>query len=336
MRIGIIGATGLVGRTTLRILEEREFPVSELALFASERSAGERIEFKGAEYEVMTVGENWDLLADIFFCSVSDELTRPILEGYSGEAWVIDKSKVFRMEPAVPLVVPEVNGGVLKTTDSRIVANPNCTTIPFVMALDAVRKVAKPVRTVATALQSVSGAGRDSLAELKLQREYLATGEEMPADAKETYPRVIAANLIPQIGSLDEAGEASEERKLREESRKILGDGECSIHGTCVRVPVEVGHCIQVTCVFAGKVNIEAISDSLTSFPGIKMMPDGELITPREVEGTDEVFVARLRKDPEDERVVHFWLSCDNLRKGAALNAVQIAEKLLDSGHLSK
>jgi aspartate-semialdehyde dehydrogenase len=329
MRVGIIGATGLVGRTTLRILAERDFPVSELSLFASERSAGEKIKFKGAEYEVMTVDENWDLLADIFFCSVSDDLTRPILEGYKGDAWVIDKSKVFRMDPRVPLVVPEVNWDAIERSRSRIIANPNCTTIPFVMALAAIRKVARPERVVVTALQSASGAGNAALQELKLQREYLAVGEEIPEEAKEVFPKTLAANLIPQIGSFDKAGEASEERKLRQESRKILEDETLSIHATCVRVPVEVGHSLSVTCVFQEEAGLKAIKKSIESFPGIKMIEGDELATPLDVAGKDEVFCARLRNDPQDKRVIHFWLSADNLRKGAALNAVQIAEKLL-------
>jgi len=329
MRVGIIGATGLVGRTTLRILEERDFPVSELTLFASQRSAGEKIEFKEEEVEVIRIEDNWDLLADIFFCSVDDDVARGLLKNYKGEAWVIDKSKVFRMEPNVPLVVPEVNGDVLKTTDSRIVANPNCTTIPFVMALAAIREAARPERTVVTALQSASGAGKAALEELRLQREYLTVGQEMPADAREVFGRTIAANLIPQIGSFSEAGEASEERKLREESRKILGDAEFSVHATCIRVPVEVGHSLSVTCVFADKVDLKAIARSFASFPGIEMVEDDKLITPLEVAGTDEVYVARLRKDPADEKVIHFWLCADNLRKGAALNAVQIAESLI-------
>ncbi len=312
----------------MRILEERGFPVSELALFASERSTGERIEFKGEEYEVMTVGENWDLLADIFFCSVDDEVARGLLKGYEGDAWVIDKSKVFRMDPNVPLVVPEVNWNAVGESESRIIANPNCTTIPFVMALDAVRKVERPVRIVVTALQSASGAGKAALEELSLQREYLAADQKMPQDAKEVFPQILEANLIPQIGSFDKAGESSEERKLREESRKILGDAELQIHATCVRVPVEVGHSLAVSCVFEEKVDIKAIGDSLASFSGIVLVPDGELITPREVEGKDEVFCARLRYDPQDERVIHMWLAADNLKKGAALNAIQIAEKL--------
>jgi len=329
MRVGIIGATGLVGRTTLRILEERGFPVSELTLFASQRSAGERIVFKKEEMEVITIEDNWDLLADIFFCSVADDVAQELLKDYKGEAWVIDKSKVFRMDPKVPLVVPEVNGDVLKTTDSRIVANPNCTTIPFVMALAAIRKMARPQKTVVTALQSASGAGKAALDELRLQREYLATGDEMPADAREVFPEILAANLIPQIGSFSDAGEASEERKLREESRKILGDPEFSVHATCVRVPVEVGHSLSVTCVFEEAVDLKAIGKSLASFPGIKLLPDNLLITPVEAAGTDEVYVARLRNDPTDERMIHFWLCADNLRKGAALNAVQIAESLI-------
>lgn len=328
MRVGIIGATGLVGRTTLRILQERGFPVSELALFASERSAGEKIEFKGEEYEVMTVGENWDLLADIFFCSVDDEVARKLLEGYEGDAWVIDKSKVFRMDPNVPLVVPEVNWDAVKRSESRIIANPNCTTIPFVMAMAAVSKVTRPVRTVVTALQSASGAGKVALEELRLQREYLAAGQEMPQEAKEIFPQILEANLIPQIGSFDKTGESSEERKLREESRKILGDAGLMVHATCVRVPVEVGHSISVSCVFADKVDLKAIARSFASFPGIKMVEDGKLITPLEVAGADEVFCARLRYDPQDERVIHMWLAADNLKKGAALNAIQIAEKL--------
>ncbi|MCK4334333.1 aspartate-semialdehyde dehydrogenase [candidate division WOR-3 bacterium] len=329
MRVGIIGATGLVGRTTLKILEERGFPVSELILFASQRSAGEKILFKGEEVEVMTISDNWDLLADVFFCSVDDDVAQELLKDYKGEAWVIDKSKVFRMDPRVPLVVPEVNGDVLKTTDSRIVANPNCTTIPFVMALAAIRKMARPQRTVVTALQSASGAGKAAIEELRLQREYLTVDQEMPADAREVFGHTLAANLIPQIGSFSEAGESSEERKLREESRKILGDPEFSVHATCVRVPVEVGHSLSVTCVFEEAVDLKAIGKSLASFPSIKLLPDNLLITPVEAAGTDEVYVARLRNDPADERMIHFWLCADNLRKGAALNAVQIAESLI-------
>lgn len=329
MRVGIIGATGLVGRTTLKILEERNFPVSELTLFASERSAGERLEFKGRGYEVQTVGENWDLLADVFFSSVSDDATRPILEGYSGDAWIIDKSKIFRMDPAVPLVVPEVNADAIRKSNPRIIANPNCTTIPFVMTLAAIRKVARPQRVVATALQSASGAGRDALDELRLQTEYVAAGEEIPEEAQAFFAGKLAANLIPHIGSFDETGESSEEGKLREESRKILSDPELAVHGTCVRVPVEVGHCIQVTCVFAGPVDLSAVRESLASFPGITLEPGEEPVTPCDAEGRDEVFVSRLRQDPRDKKVLQFWALTDNLRKGAALNAVQIAETLL-------
>jgi len=328
MRVGIIGATGLVGRTTLKILEERDFPVSELILFASERSAGERIRFRDTEIEVSTIPENWDLLADVFFCSVSDDLTRPILEGYTGEAWIIDKSKVFRMDPAVPLVVPEVNGDILKSTSSKIIANPNCTTIPFVMATDAVRKVVQPVRIVATALQSASGAGKDALAELRLQREYLAVGQEVPDEAKEVYSRILSSNLIPQIGSFDKSGESSEERKLRAESRKILDDAKLSIHGTCVRVPVEVGHSLSVTFIFSEEVSIKKVERSLASYKGISYHSGEDCFTPAQAEGRDEVYCSRLRPSPEDGKVLHLWITTDNLRKGAALNAVQIAEIL--------
>ncbi|MBN2378678.1 aspartate-semialdehyde dehydrogenase [candidate division WOR-3 bacterium] len=329
MRVGIIGATGLVGRTTLSILEERNFPVSELTLFASERSAGQKIAFKGEEYEVMVVPENWDLLADVFFCSVSDDLTRPILEGYSGDAWIIDKSKVFRMDPAVPLVVPEVNADVLKTTSSKIIANPNCTTIPFVMALDAVRRVAGPERIVVTALQSASGAGKDALAELRLQREYLATGQEVPADAQEVFGRILASNLIPQIGSFDKSGESSEERKLRAESRKILDDARLPVYGTCVRVPVEVGHSLSVTFIFTEAVELKRIEKSLASYSGIKYLSGSHYFTPSQAAGKDEVYCCLLRHSPEDKKVIHMWITTDNLRKGAALNAVQIAECLI-------
>ncbi len=329
MRVGIIGATGLVGKTTLRILEERNFPVSELTLFASERSVGKKLKFKGETFEVIALEDNWDLLADIFFCSVSDAQTHPILDSYNGEAWVIDKSKVFRMEPDVPLIVPEVNWNALAESDSKIIANPNCTTIPFVMALDAVAKIQKPKKVVATALQSVSGAGKDALAELSLQREYLVLGEDIPQDARELYPQQIAANLIPQIGAFTDIAETSEERKLREESRKILEDTSLSIYATCVRVPIEVGHSISVSCIFEDKVIFDDIANSLASYEGLELLPNGSLITPREVAGTDNVYVSRLRSAPHDPRVIHFWLCCDNLRKGAALNAVQIAERLL-------
>lgn len=328
MRVGIIGATGLVGRTTLKILEERGFPVSELTLYASERSVGERIEFNGKEYEVRAIHDNWDLVADVFFASVSDDMTRPILENYKGEAWIIDKSKVFRMDPEVPLVVPEVNADALKKVTRRIVANPNCTTIPFVMAMAAVRKVANPARTMVTSLQSVSGAGKDALAELRLQREYAAAGEEIPEDAKKVFPKTIAANVDPQIGAMKDSDETSEEAKLRQESRKILGDDKLKVYGTCVRVPVEVGHSLSVTCMFETEVGIDEIRESLSSFAGIKISGGKEYVTPIEAAGKDEVFCSRLRYDVEDKRIIHFWLVSDNLRKGAALNAVQIAESL--------
>jgi aspartate-semialdehyde dehydrogenase len=328
MRVGIIGATGLVGRTTLRILAERAFPVSELTLFASERSEGEKIEFKGQEYGVRAIHDNWDLTADVFFASVSDDKTRPILEGYKGEAWIVDKSKVFRMDPQVPLVVPEVNADALKGAKRRIVANPNCTTIPFVMAMAAIRRVASPVRTVVTSLQSVSGGGKDALGELRLQREYAATGEDVPQEARKVFPKTIAANVVPQIGSFSESGETGEEAKLRLESRKILGDDKLSVYGTCVRVPVEVGHSISVTCEFEEEVEIGAIRDSIASFQGMKMSEGNEYVTPIEAAGRDEVFCSRLRYDIEDRRVIHLWLVSDNLRKGAALNAIQIAERL--------
>ncbi|MBD3286129.1 aspartate-semialdehyde dehydrogenase [candidate division WOR-3 bacterium] len=328
MRVGIIGATGLVGRTTLSLLEERGFPVSELTLFASERSAGERIRFRDTEVEVTTVTENWDLLADVFFCSVSDEVTRPILEGYKGDAWIIDKSKVFRMDPSVPLVVPEVNGNILKSTSSKIIANPNCTTIPFVMVVDAVCKVARPERIVATALQSASGAGKDALAELRLQREYLAVGQEVPDDAKEVFGRVLASNLIPRIGSFDKTGESTEERKLRAESRKILDDAELAIYAACTRVPVEVGHSLSATFIFSEEVNLRKIEKSLTSYPGITYRSGDDYVTPAQTEGADDVYCSRLRHAPEDRTVLHLWITTDNLRKGAALNAVQIAESL--------
>lgn len=319
MKVAILGATGAVGRTMLRVLDERDFAVDELVPLASEKSAGLHIEWRGRSWQVQTprpgVFEGCDVA--LFSAGSSRSLEwapRAAAEG----AIVIDNSSAWRTDPDVPLVVPEINARRAAERPKGIIANPNCATIQMVVALEAVRRTAGLRRVVATTFQSVSGAGQKGIAALDAElagRHYEATPFVAP----------IAGNVLPYIGQRGEDGWNEEESKIRFESRKILELPDLPVSATCVRVPVRVGHSISVTAELDRVVPRAELEDAIARMPGVKYCPDRDPV-PTEVAGTDTVCVGHLRIDPDLPSVLHFWVVADNLRKGAATNAVQIAE----------
>jgi aspartate-semialdehyde dehydrogenase len=323
MHVAILGATGAVGRTMLQVLDEREFPVERLTLLASARSAGTAIRWRGRDHEVREPARGCFRGVDVALFSAGggrslEWAPRAAEEG----AIVVDNSSAWRMDSAVPLVVPEVNADALGDRAKGIIANPNCSTIQVVVALKPIHDAARLRRVVMTTFQSVSGAGekgRDAL------------GAEVAGRTTDSSPftRPIAANAVPQIGAFDVDGWSEEERKMINEPRKIMSLPELPIAATCVRVPVEVGHSVQVMVELDQELSREEAFDVLSAGPGLIVSAAAEEFpTPRDAAGRDEVFVGRIRTDPHLPRTLHFWVVADNLRKGAATNAVQIAERL--------
>lgn len=340
MRIGVIGATGLVGETLLRILEERRFPVEELRLFASERSAGRRIPWRGEEITLETPSEDrlggLDLVLGAAASSVAREWAPRIVEQ---GAVLIDNSSAFRQDPDVPLVIPEINAEAL--ADHRgIVANPNCTAAVALMALAPLHREAR-VRTVtSTSFQSVSGTGRAAVEELfgqvrKVvdQPEALQGHEAPDLPLPEVYPHPLAFNIFPQCETYPEGADTStEEAKLQAETRKVLEDPEVVVHATAVRVPVVVGHAVSLSVSLERELAPGEARELISAFPGTRVVdrPDAaEYPTPLQAAGIDEVLVGRIRANPAVPGGLSLFAAGDNLRKGAALNVVQIAEALL-------
>ncbi len=332
MHVAILGATGAVGRTMLGVLAERGLPVERLTLLASERSAGQRVEGGGREWagEVPRPGSFRGV--DFALFSAGADLSREWGPRAAEEgAVVVDNSSAWRMDPDVPLVVPEVNMAAAQHRPRGIVANPNCSTIQMVVALQALHRAGGLRRVVASTYQSVSGAGetgRDTL-----RRENEGEGLTLPRVAQPVegspFRRRIAGNVIPQIGDFDVEGWTGEERKMMDETRKIMGIPDLAVAATCVRVPVEVGHSVQVMVETERELSAEAARRALALFPGILLQGGPEAYpTPWEAAGRDAVFVGRIRKDPLIPNTLHLWVVADNLRKGAATNAVQIVQGL--------
>ncbi len=328
--IAIIGATGAVGKETLEIMEERSFPVEELRLYASKRSAGERLSCGKVSGVVRELEDGVDLSGvDIAFVSATDEISRewcPKIAAAGGIA--VDDSAVFRMDPDVPLVVPEVNEDALGG-HKGIVAIPNCTTTPLVMVLAPLHRAAGIKRVVVSTYQSVSGTGKKAMDELFNQtRDLLAFREVEP----EVYPHQIAFNCIPHIGSFSEAGDSSEEVKIVRETRKILSLPDLLVTSTTVRVPVFRCHSEAVNVELERALSPNEARALLAEQPGVMVYDDpGRKIYPHPIAGAgkDEVFVGRIRRDDSVKHGLNLWLVSDNLRKGAALNAIQIAEALI-------
>lgn len=337
-RLGVIGATGLVGGEMLGILSERKFPVEELRLFASPRSQGRIIEFngEGIPCEVLT-NECFDGL-DIVIADVDDPIAAqwaPIAA--AAGAQVVDNSAAFRMDDEVPLVIAEVNPGDLDVLPKGIASCPNCTTMILLTALAPLHRAAEIKRMVISSYQSVSGAGTAGIAELDEQWikgsghsvQFAHAGTGAPLAPGNVWDRPIAGNVIPLAGSVQEGGYTSEEWKLVYESRKILHAPEMRATATCVRVPVFVGHALAANVEFARPMSRTEAAELLEFAPGVRLVDGGAgAPTPMDSAGIDPVLVGRLREDPSLPGALDIWVTGDNLRKGAALNAVQMAEIL--------
>jgi len=333
-RVGIVGATGAVGARVRELLEERGFPCAELRLLASAASEGIRLPFQGRELEVAQATpaalNGLDLL---FFAAGTDVSRRLVPIAVSQGAVVIDKSNAFRMDPEVPLVVPEVNREALRG-HRGICASPNCSTIPLVAVLKPLADAAGLSRVTVTTYQAVSGAGRDAMVELRRESQALLTGE---AYSRRVYRHQIAFNLIPHIDVFDSEGHTLEERKMVQETRRIMGLPDLRLAATCVRVPVMVGHSEAVLVETSGELTAEEARRALAKAPGVVLVDDPaeeKYPMPVDAAGRDEVFVGRVRPAPSHDRGLWLWCVADNLRKGAATNAIQIAECLLADGLL--
>jgi aspartate-semialdehyde dehydrogenase len=340
-KVAVLGATGLVGDTMIKVLEERKFPVAELFPLASNRSLGKSIEFNGKKVPVIDV-ETFDFAnADIGLFSAGGEISRIYApKAAAAGCVVIDNTSEFRYEEDIPLVVPEVNPeAIAQFKQRRIIANPNCSTIQMLVALKPLHDAAIIKRIVVSTYQSVSGAGKDGMDELFTQSRAIFVGDE---PVNEKFTKRIAFNVIPHIDSFlgpDSGmdGYTKEEWKMTVETRKIL-DPDIEVTATCVRVPVFVGHSEAINVEFEMPLSVAKAQSLLREAPGIMLVDkreDGGYVTPIECVGDYATFVSRVRKDPTVEHGLALWCVSDNLRKGAALNAVQIAE-LLGRRHLKK
>ena len=326
-RVAIVGATGAVGEELLRVLEERRFPLSELRLLASPRSAGRTVTFRGEAIEVEALDASAAPAVDIAFFSAGADRSLLAADAFvRAGALVVDNSSAFRMRDDVPLVVPEVNAHDLDEIPAGIVANPNCSTIVIAVAIAPIHRAAGIRRAVVATYQAVSGAGAKGLAELEHQRRALVAGEPLRAEA---FAAPIVGNAIPRIGALGDDGLSEEERKIERELRKILGAPALRVHPTCVRVSVDRAHSAAVHLELDRLIDREQMMAVLEAAAGVRCV-EADLATPRNASGGDDVLVSRLRADREDGRRWDLWVTGDQLRKGAALNAVQIAEHWLD------
>jgi aspartate-semialdehyde dehydrogenase len=326
--VAVVGATGAVGQVMLRVLEQRAFPVGELVPLASSRSVGKTVEFRGKPVSVRDLAsfgfEGVDVA--LFSAGASVSLEHAPRAAAAG-AVVIDNTSAFRMDKDVPLVVPEVNPGAARDRPRGIIANPNCSTIQMVVALEPIRRAAGLARIVVATYQSVSGAGNRAIGELKVQARTVLDGGEPAAGPR--FPHVVGFNCLPQIDVFLEDGYTKEERKMMDETRKIMGDDSIRVSATCVRVPVLLCHAESVNVETVRPIGPDEVRELLRRAPGVVVVDDpGKALYPlqRDAAGTDPVYVGRIRKDPSCERGLDMWIVADNLRKGAALNAVQVAE----------
>lgn len=327
MKIALVGATGLVGSTMLRLLEERNFPVTELLPVASERSLGKTVTFKGKQYPVVLAA---DAIAQkpalaLFSAGGGPSMELAPLFAAAG-CYVVDNSSAWRMDPDKKLVVPEVNGHCL-TKDDLIIANPNCSTIQMVMVLKPLHDRYNIKRVVVSTYQSVTGTGQKAVDELLQQR----AGQQSSA----VYPYPIDCNLLPQIDVFQENGYTKEEMKMVLETCKIMEDNAIKVTATCVRVPVMGGHSESVNIEFSRDFELGEVRDILSKAPGLVLQDNPaqkEYPMPLYATNRDEVFVGRIRRDESQSNTLNCWIVADNLRKGAATNAIQIAELLLQKG----
>lgn len=328
--VGVVGVTGAVGQEMLRVLSERRFPMRGMRVFASSRSAGKRVGYSGVEVEVEELKKGVFKGIDIVLFSAGGGTSREYApDAVSSGCVVIDNSSAFRMESTVPLVVPEINGSDVRWHEG-IIANPNCSTIISLMALAPLHREYGLKRVIASTYQAVSGTGAMAIEELRRQVEQISRGEEV---TREVYPHQIAFNVMPHVDSFLDTGYTKEEMKMQNEGQKILHHDRLMVSCTCVRVPVYRAHSISVSAEFQEEVDVAGARQVIENFPGILVKDDpgrNEYPMPLEVAGENDCYVGRIRKDLALENGLSFWVVGDQLLKGAALNAVQIAELLVE------
>jgi aspartate-semialdehyde dehydrogenase len=330
-RVCVVGATGVVGQEMMKVLEERNFPVKDLKLLASERTAGTELEFKGEGLKVQVLREDSFKGIEIGLFSAGGPISQQFAPIASKEGCVvIDNTSAFRMDPEVPLVVPEVNAhAIADYTHKGIIANPNCSTIQMVVVLKPIHDVAKIKRVVVSTYQSVSGTGKEAIRELEKQTLAIFNQKEIQC---EVYPHQIAFNCLPHIDVFSENGYTKEEIKMINETKKIMEDESIAVTATTVRVPVFYCHSESVNIETAKKITPEEVRQILAQAPGVMVVDNpkkNEYPLAVYAAGKDETFVGRIREDPSIENGIDMWIVSDNIRKGAALNAVQIAEILV-------
>tara|TARA_B100000579_G_scaffold42137_1_gene29388 strand:- start:1194 stop:2204 length:1011 start_codon:yes stop_codon:yes gene_type:complete len=330
MNIAIVGATGNVGRKIIEVLEKKNFPIKELFLIASTKSAGKKIKFKNKELVVIDL-EKFDFSkVKIAFFAAGSSIAEKWVPVAADKTIVIDNSKFFRKDPDIPLIVPEVNlNELVNVKNKNIIANANCSVIPIVVALKPLHDIYNIKRIVASTYQSVSGAGKAGIDELLFQTKEYFNNKKLES---KNFTKQIAFNAIPHIDNFLENGSTKEEQKNHDEVKKIL-DKKIRITSTCVRIPVLVSHSISLNVEFNNKFNLEELRKVLSKSPGCKVVDerkDGGYITPIEAENKYETFISRIRQDDSQANTINLWIVADNLLKGAALNAVEIAESLVD------
>ena len=326
MKIAVVGATGMVGTVMLKVLEERNFPVTELIPVASARSAGKKLPFKGEEYTVVTLEDAVKMNADIALFSAGGDTSLEWAPKFAeAGTTVVDNSSAWRMDPTKKLIVPEINGDIL-TKEDKIIANPNCSTIQLVMALSPLHDKYKMKRLIVSTYQSVSGTGVKAVQQLD--------NEEAGIEGEMAYPHPIGRNALPHCDVFLENGYTKEEMKLVKEPKKILRDDSFSVTATAVRIPTAGGHSESVNVEFENDFDLTDVRQLLNDFPGVVVQDNLETNTypmPIYAHEKDDVFVGRIRRDESQKNTLNMWIVADNLRKGAATNTIQIAEYLVEN-----
>ncbi|WP_089698495.1 aspartate-semialdehyde dehydrogenase [Candidatus Pelagibacter communis] len=330
MDIAIVGATGNVGRKTLEVLQQKNLNIDNLYLVASPNSAGKQLEFNGKKYSIENL-ENYDFSkAKITFFAAGGKISEQYAEKAAKHTTVIDNSSYFRMDPDVPLIVPQVNAKDIQNMKKNIIANPNCSTAQLVLALKPLHDLFIIKRVIVSTYQSVSGGGKAPMDELLQQTKMYLENKEIKS---KNFTKQIAFNIIPHIDDFSEDGYTKEELKMTNETKKIL-DARIELSATCVRIPVLVSHSESVNIEFEQEFSLEKIKDVLNNAPGCSLIDkreNGGYVTPIEATGKNETFISRIREDKSKKNCLNLWIVSDNLLRGAALNSVEIAEVIINN-----
>ncbi len=330
MDIAIVGATGNVGRKTLEVLQQKNLNIDNLYLVASPNSAGKQLEFNGKKYSIENL-ENYDFSkAKITFFAAGGKISKQYAEKAAKHTTVIDNSSYFRMDPDVPLIVPQVNAKDIQNMKKNIIANPNCSTTQLVLALKPLHDLFRIKRVIVSTYQSVSGGGKAPMDELLQQTKMYLENKEIKS---KNFTKQIAFNIIPHIDDFSEDGYTKEELKMTNETKKIL-DARIELSATCVRIPVLVSHSESVNIEFEQEFSLEKIKDVLNNAPGCSVIDkreNGGYVTPIEATGKIETFISRIREDKTKKNCLNLWIVSDNLLRGAALNSVEIAEVIINN-----